>query len=293
MQQFSIKAMERLSGIKAHTLRIWEKRYGILQPMRLVGNHRNYSNEDLKILLRIVFLYEKGHRIGEIARLSDTEMQQLLELEHHNGNSTRANILAMLAAIMGLEEDEMDKMFMRITRQYGFGGAMLDIVFPLLSQLGHLWMSDRIQPVQEHFASNFIIRKTLVAKNEIAFNPLPIGESILLFTPKGEHHEIGLLYMSYLLRLNGFNTVYIGTNADMQTIDMYFQRCRPTHFFVYLTGNLQDKDPEEYLGILVKKYPEARVVAGGVVVKEIKEIPGCKILRNGVEMLQFSRHLHE
>ena len=291
MQHFSIKAMERLSGIKAHTLRIWEHRYGVLKPLRREGNHRYYSNEDLKTLLRLVYLYEKGLRIGEIARLSEQEIQNLFDLEQQSNHSVRINTLGLLEAILDFDEEALDKIFKRINRQYGFAGAMLEVVFPLLNHLGLLWMTDRIAPGQEHFASNFILRKIMFAKNEIEKNQVPKPGLVMLFTPSGEFHELGLLFMSYQLSLNGFRTVYLGVNVDKETIELYYQNRRPTHFFVYLTGNLQEEEPEEYLAFLVKQYPDARVVACGSVVNELKDITGCKILHNRDEMQQFSRHL--
>jgi len=291
MQQFSIKTMERLSGIKAHTLRIWEQRYGILKPMRMVGNHRYYSNEDLKTLLRVVFLYEKGYRIGEIARFSEIEIKNLLDLELQKGDFAGVNILAIVEAVMELEEEKMDRIFDRVTRQYGFAGAFLEVVFPLLNYIGLLWMSDKMAPVQEHFASNFIIRKTLMAKNDVECNKLPKEGKVMMFTPKGEFHEIGLLFMNYLLCLNGFRAVYLGANVDIDTIELYYKKNRPTHLFVYLTGNLQEEEPREYLQLLVRQYPEAVVVACGIVARELLDIPGCRILRKKEEMLQFSKQL--
>jgi len=291
MQYFSIKAMERLSGIKAHTLRIWEHRYGVLKPLRRVGNHRYYSNEDLKTLLRLVYLYEKGLRIGEIARFSEKEIQNLFDLEEQSNHSVRINTLGLLEAILDFDEEGLDKVFMRITRQYGFGGAMVEVVFPLLNHLGLLWMTDRIAPGQEHFASNYILRKIMFAKNEIEKNQVPKPGLVMLFTPSGEFHELGLLFMSYQLSLNGYSTVYLGVNADNQTIELFYQKRAPTHIFVYLSGNLQEEEPEEYLAFLVRQYPDARVVAGGAVIKELKDITGCKILRSAAEMQQFSRHL--
>lgn len=292
MQQFSIKDMERLSGIKAHTLRIWEHRYGILRPLRNDGNHRFYSNEDLKILLRVVFLYGKGQRIGDIACLSQDKIQQLLDQEQQNGRSVQASIVGLTEAILDFDEEAMDKIFRRISRQFGFSGAMLEVVFPMLNQLGQLWMTDRLAPGQEHFASNFILRKTLHAKNEIEKTTLKKQGLVMLFTPTGEFHEIGLLFMSYLLNLNGFNTVYIGANASLEVIEMFYQKRRPTHFFVYLTSNLQDVEPEEYLRLLVTRYPDAGIVAGGKVVSELPQIPSCKLLRKGNEMLHFSRNIN-
>jgi MerR family transcriptional regulator, light-induced transcriptional regulator len=291
MQQFSIKDMERLSGIKAHTLRIWEYRYGILQPLRKDGNHRFYSNEDLKTLLRVVFLYEKGKRIGDIARLSPNEIQQILADDQLNGSSVRANIIAMTEAVLDFDEEAMDKIYQRITRQYGFSGGMLEVIFPLLNSLGILWMSDRLLPGQEHFASNFVLRKILNAHKEIERSPVKKPGLIMLFSPPGEFHEIGLLFMNYLLRLNGYKTVYIGTNTHYDTVKIYYEKRQPTHLFLHLTSNLQEEPPEEYLGLLVRGFPDAKVVVGGRVAQEIPDFPGCHLLRNGIDLLQFSRHL--
>jgi DNA-binding transcriptional MerR regulator len=291
MQQFSIKAMERLSGIKAHTLRVWEQRYGILKPARKEGNHRFYSNEDLKTLLRVVHLYEKGHRIGEIAGFSEKKLQDLLDIDRQNGSSVRLFTLGLYEAIVDFDEDALDKVFRKITRQYGFSAALLDVVFPLLNHLGFLWMADRIAPGQEHFASNFILRKILHAKSEIERKQVNKPGLVMLFTPKGEYHELGLVFMSYLLRLNGFNTIYLGANTDIEIIELFYQRYRPTHLLVYLTGNLQDEEPDEYLERLVRQYPDARVVACGLVTRALQNIQGCLILRQGDDMLQFSRHL--
>lgn len=292
MHQFSIKDMERLSGVKAHTLRIWEHRYGILRPLRNDGNHRFYSNEDLKTLLRVVFLYEKGQRIGDIACLSQDKIQQLLDQDQQNGRSVHASIVGLIEAILDFDEEAMDKIYGRICRQFGFAGAMLEVVFPMLNQLGQLWMTDRLTPGQEHFASNFILRKILHAHKEIEKGPVQKQGLIMLFAPTGEFHEIGLLFMNYLLRLNGYKTVYLGANAHMETVKLYYQKSRPTHLFVHLTSNLQEEEPGGYLGSLVREFPESRIVAGGRVAQEIPDMPGCNILRKGIDLLQFSKHIN-
>ncbi len=291
MQQFSIKAMERLSGIKAHTLRIWEQRYGIIRPARKEGNHRFYTNDDLKTLLRVVYLYQRGHRIGEIAKLGQSDIQELLRKQPANGGTAKAYLPLLIEAVVDFDEEAMDSIFYSNCRQFGFTGTMLEVVFPLLNNLGVLWMSERLTPGQEHFASQYFLRKILNAQNEIEKSPIVQNSLVMLFAPKGEFHELGLLFMGYLLRLNGHRTVYIGANADEETVNLFYQRVKPTHLYVYLTGNLQEEEPAEYLQKIKSRFSGACVAAGGMVLREIGDIPGCTLLRTDEAMMHFSKCL--
>lgn len=224
MNTFSIRDIENLCGIKAHTLRIWEKRYGILSPKRKDSNHRIYDNDDLKHWLRISYLYHKGFKISHIASLPPEELKkeallgrgQLARYEHF------INLLA--EAAIGFDTAQFENTLYDCFQQFGTEHAMIHVVYPYLNKIGLLWLTDHVIPGQEHFSSNLINQKLLLAINDLK-TPKPVQpRTVLLYTPLGEHHEIPVLFAYYLLKKNGAKVAYYGTNVSFPDIEFYLRR---------------------------------------------------------------------
>jgi MerR family transcriptional regulator, light-induced transcriptional regulator len=288
MQQFTIKEVEKLSGIKAHTLRIWEQRYSIIKPLRKPGNHRFYSNDDLKKLLKVVYLNQGGHKIGEIARLSAAELDNLIQPEKGPGRLKDASFLQMTEAIMDFDETRLFEIINHLEARLGFETSIRDVVFPLLNRIGTLWMTNKMMPGQEHFASHIITCKLLEAIDKL---PTPSKQQkgrVMLFTPQGEQHEMGLLFIAYLLKRNGFGTVYLGIGPSIDTIKEYYEVHHPSHLFLFMTSNLQEESPEDYLARLHPKFPKAEIVAAGPVIKMMEHAPpNCLLLKTEENMITF------
>lgn len=288
MQQFTIKEIEKLSGIKAHTLRIWEQRYSIITPLRKPGNHRYYSNDDLKKLLKVVFLNQGGHKIGEIARLSIAELDNLIQPERTSGRLKDASFLQMTEAIMDFDETRLIDIINNLEERVGFETTMRDVVFPLLNRIGMFWMTNKIMPGQEHFASHIFTSKLVEAIDKLPSHTLLHRGRVMLFTPQGEQHEMGLLFIAYLLKRNGIGTVYLGIGPSLETLTEYYEVHHPSHLFLFMTANLQEESPEEYLTKLVTKFPNAEIVAAGPVIKMMEHVPpNCLLLKTEENMISF------
>jgi len=165
MNAFTIRDIENLCGIKAHTLRIWEQRYQLLCPRRKAGNHRIYDNNDLKCMLRIAFLYHHGHKISSIARLNEKERNQLILSLTTGGDSTEIFINQLTEASIDFDQDMFDRILHNVILHMGFEKAIPKVIYPFLDKIGLLWLTGNVVPAQEHFASNLIAKKMHVAIN--------------------------------------------------------------------------------------------------------------------------------
>jgi MerR family transcriptional regulator, light-induced transcriptional regulator len=289
MKEFTIKAAERLSGIKAHTLRVWEQRYGILQPTRRKdSNHRVYTNNEIKSLLRIAFLYNQGYKISDIARLKQEEVEQLIQSANNDKASIDLFFIALKEAIIDFDDEAFEGRVERLIIQLGMKDALLKVIFPFLNQIGLLWLTDKLIPVQEHFASNIIIRKLIKAQDEVSFNPVRRSGTVMLLTPEGEYHEIALLFFRYLLMINGFSTIYLGTSASFAVVEQYYEKHKPTHLLLHFTSNLQAQEIPEYITNLKNICPFSKVVVSGAALQQYaNELDGVKHLKDEKEMLDF------
>ncbi|MCK5701150.1 MAG: MerR family transcriptional regulator, partial [Cyclobacteriaceae bacterium] len=210
MSYYSIKEIEELSGIKAHTLRIWEQRYSFIEPKRTDTNIRYYDDEDLKLILNIALLKNNGHKISMICTMDEKdllyEVKQLMEKKLGFPGQIQGLTLAMLE----LDEDRFEKILSTNILQIGFERTMLNLIYPFFQKIGILWQTGAITPAQEHFISNLVRQKIIVAIDGIVDKLNVDAKSFLLFLPEGEYHELGLMYHHYLLRKYNHKVYYLG-----------------------------------------------------------------------------------
>ncbi|HEY4064578.1 MAG TPA: MerR family transcriptional regulator [Puia sp.] len=292
MNTFSIRDIENLCGIKAHTLRIWEQRYKILCPKRKAGNHRLYDNDDLKRLLRIAFLYHNGHKISALAKLDEQEICRLALSQPQSGGANEIFINHLMEASMDFDPELFDRILHNIILHMGFEKAITQVVYPFLKKIGLLWLTGNVIPAQEHFASALITKKLQVAIHGLdnPLKPPPDGRTVLLYTPGGEFHEIPLLFMRYMLKKNGIPTIYFGQSVCLETLQTYCS-CRPvTHLYFHLVTNLLRCEPDQYLGKLTGLFPDKQIVISGTLGEGIRgEYPHLRILKSMEEMLDFAK----
>lgn len=220
MSTYSIQYLEQLTGVKAHTIRIWEQRYQLLNPERNAANIRSYNDDDLKKILAIATLIHSGYKISDVASLpTDAIHQRVQEIQHpemDNDITDYAHINDLIAAAMSFDEDEFEKIYKKIIRKNGVEHTYLHIIHPLLVRIGSLWNIDQLVPSQEHFISNLIRKKFFVATD--ACKIIPGSETWILFLPENEDHEIGLLFSNFLLRYYGKKTIYLGQRVPVRNI---------------------------------------------------------------------------
>ena len=210
MANYSIKDLERLSGIKAHTIRIWEKRYGLLNPERTDTNIRHYSDADLKRILNVSILNRHGIKISHIASMKEKEMAEKIVIISSDTSDYESLIESLVISMVDLNQDKLEKLLSRSILQLGFENAILRIVYPFLEKIGILWQTGAINPAQEHFITHLIRQKIIVGIDSVIPANHPSPGHFLLFLPEGELHELGLLFYSYLLQKRGHKVTYLG-----------------------------------------------------------------------------------
>ena len=231
MSFYSISDLEQLSGIKAHTIRMWERRYGIVEPRRTPTNIRFYTDDDLKRLLNVALLVQHGNKISHVAQLgADTLNTQVMQLCNQQA-STPLQIERMQGAMLDFDAMAFNEQMNNAIDKLGFEAATETLLFPFLHRVGILWQTGAIVPAHEHFASNLIRQKIHDAIAAVAVPPFSMPLRMVFFLPEGESHDMSLLYFSLLARKSGIDVIYLGSSvpfenlkrvADTKPIDVFF-----------------------------------------------------------------------
>lgn len=292
MSQFSIKDLENLTGIKAHTIRIWEQRYGLLQPKRTKTNIRYYSDDDLKFLLNVGLLNKSGFKISKIAKMSNTDIQHQVILITENNFEYETQVAALNVAMLELNESMFERVLSSNIIRMGFEDTMMKVIFPFLYQVGILWQTDVICPAHEHFITNLIRQKLIVAIDGQYGKEEFSSSKFLLFLPEGEMHEIGMLFVNYLLRSRGCRVIYLGQNVPYEDLEQVYTTYKPDYLVTSFTGNPDGETPADYLQKLTQKFSQCRVLISSHALSEAPDPqPDNLILIDGYDaMIRFFDH---
>lgn len=289
MNNFNIRDIENLCGIKAHTLRIWEQRYGLCVAKRKESRHRIYNDEDLKDLLRVSFLYHNGHKISKIAALGAVEINRLVENASHTDESVELYVHQLINAGIDLDKERFEKTVTCVVIRFGLEKAITHIFYPFLQRIGLLWMTNNVIPAQEHFVSHIIRKKIILATDGAEVDP-ESKAIVLIFAPRGELHEIPLLTINYFFRKYGTRTVYFGDNIPVDCIRQYLSENPVTHLFTHVTTDLNNDWLEKYICSLCKEFPAIKMVASGPACKCIQRtVPNLQVLQSMEEMISMAR----
>jgi MerR family transcriptional regulator, light-induced transcriptional regulator len=265
MYQFTIRDIENLCGIKAHTLRIWEQRYQFLTPKRKESNHRLYDNEDLKKLLRISILYHRGWKVSKIAQLSEAAVIREIQALPPGSNEYYYHIAQLIETSIDFDKTGFVQQLESIIQTLGFEKAIVQVCYPLLHKIGLLWMTNGIIPAQEHFCSYNILHKVIAETDKLPAPPNKAPE-ILLFCPHGEHHELPLYFMNYLLRKYGWTTLFLGSNVKMDLLKQFTAQQNITHLFAHVITNFTGFGLDDYFEDLCKTFWDKQIVASGAAI---------------------------
>jgi DNA-binding transcriptional MerR regulator len=255
MESYQINDLERLTGIKAHTIRIWEKRYGLIVPNRTDTNRRYYDDAQVRKLLNVTTLLTFGHKISKIAAMSDSDIHNLIENQQSSSGADpmfASYINDLIGCLLSFDEAGFEKVFSASVLRVGLSETMLKVIYPFLIKAGILWTVNKTIPVQEHFASCIIRRKLMAAIDGVI--PMARKEAkFLLFLPPDEWHEIGLLFSDYVLRSNGYNTVYLGANLPVEDVAEIAATVNPQFLLIFFVASRSveevNKLIEHYSGI--------------------------------------------
>lgn len=234
MISFSIKDLEQLSGIKAHTIRIWEQRYSFLKPGRTQTNIRSYSGDELKMVLNVALLNKYGYRISMIDKMAPDEMSDKIMSLSNEQAAEEQRINALVASMLDMELNTFESLLDEYISQKGIEKAISNIIFPFLEKVGLMWLASYVHPAQEHLVTN-IIRRKLIMGIETLPHPANATHSALLFLPTGEYHELGLLFMQYLLKSKGTHVWYLGSNTSAADIAFVIKKSPPAFLYTHLS----------------------------------------------------------
>ncbi len=288
MNHFTIKDIENLSGIKAHTLRIWEQRYQLFIPKRKESKHRYYDNEDLKHILRISQLYHNGVKISKIAQLPASSIRSMAMEQPLGKQNMDGYIHRLIEASIDFDEDRFEALFEQSLQQFGLEVTIIDVMYAFLERIGLLWLTDHVIPAQEHFASNIIKRKIISALDALKTKPSPSSESYVIFAPEGEQHEIPLLLNHYLMKASGKKCIYMGVDVPFTDLETYVRIKSPKYLFFHAITNLYEETIDDLLKKLKQKFNQQEIIMSGPLTKEVTQsIPGVILLKSMTEMLEF------
>jgi DNA-binding transcriptional MerR regulator len=255
-QEFSIKELESFSGIKAHTIRIWEQRYGILSPERSDTNIRKYTDKDLKILLNVSLLNNLGHKISNIAKMTEDEISALIDKHSSPEHTDHKMMHTLKLSMLHYDEVSFNAFVDPFIAEHGLEVTFKQVFLPFLRQIGYLWQTSAICPAQEHFISN-LVRQKMFHQIEIESITAPTKETtIVLYLPELEIHEISLIMLHYGLRKRGYKTIFLGQSVPMEDLFEVQSRLGAIHFASIFTTNPPAVLAPDYLKKLVTTFAD-------------------------------------
>ena len=255
---FSIKNLENLSGIKAHTLRIWEKRYSLLTPERTDTNIRRYSLDSLRKLLNITLLYNHGFKISKIASLNSDEIPKLVRSIALKANSEQVSINAFKLAMINFDYELFDANYEEISDNHDFEHIFMQIFMPLMKELGILWQTGAISPAHEHFITNLVKQKIHLQTEALQRNKFTNSEHpiFVLFLPENEIHELGILYLNFLILSKGYRTIFLGQSLQTSSLETLYSYDSKFIFVSYLTVEPNSEEMMPFLSAFFKQVLE-------------------------------------
>ena len=261
MSTYSIKDLEQLSGIKAHTLRIWEQRYNLLQPKRTDTNIRFYDDDDLKLILNVALLNDNGVKISKIASMTSNELREEVMKLTERSLTHDDQIHALTICMIEMDEERFDKILSTNILKLGFEQTMLNVIYPFMSKIGVLWQTGAINPAQEHFISNLVRQKLIVAIDGQI--PQRGGKKFLLFLPEGELHEISILFASYLIKSKGHKVIYLGQSTPNDDLLAVYKLHQPEYLLTVITTSPSSEYVQEYIHALSERFGQAQILVTG------------------------------
>ena len=289
MATFSIKDIESLTGIKSHTLRIWEQRFGFLKPKRTETNIRYYDDEDLKLLLNISVLNNHNVKISEIAKMTASEMSNSIVKLSDNSNKFTNQIKDLISPMMSFDELGFHNKLNELINDIGLEETYINILLPFLVEVGLLWQIGAIQPSHEHFVTNIIKQKLFCHIDSQVANKGECRKKFLLFLPETETHSLSLLFANYIIRSRGHDVIFLGQEVPLEDLKNAFKNESPD--YIYTTATIAHlKIPvQELLNFLSENWPHSQILVSGYqfIVSDAHIPTNVHILKKADEFINF------
>lgn len=268
MTRYSIKDLEKYSGIKAHTIRMWEQRYGVLTPHRTDSNIRYYDETQLKRLMNISLLLTKGYKISKVSELGEEDFNEAVRkfhsesLDANKNSAVETKVNGLILAMLELDENRFEKIFNTSLIKRGFEKTILDVIYPFLQRIGLMWRTGEVTCAQEHFITNLIRQKVVVAIDAI---PMASGEAekFLLFLPESEFNELVILLSTYLIKNKGKQCVYLGQDIPFNDVVQVSEITRPHALMTFITEPASKEESQDYINRLSDVFPKKSIIISG------------------------------
>ena len=293
MAVYSISDLEKLTGIKAATLRAWEQRYDIVTPRRTETNIRYYLDEDLRQLLNIALLNKNGVKISKIAKMPAEERAERVASLSSISVSADTQLDAMTLATVEMDEFKFNHILETNIKQRGIESTMLRVIYPFLEKLGVLYFTGSVNPIQEAFIGS-LIRQKLVA----AVNAMPVvregkAPAFALYLPDGERQELSLLFVNYLLRERGFRTIYLGGDVSASDLADFYQCQQPDYLFTIISNAYIHEPVEQHVSGALQACPESTLLLTGyqASMHDFSGVERLRVVQGLDEMLAFANDL--
>lgn len=266
MATYSIKELGIISGVKPHTIRIWEQRYGLLKPMRSETNIRYYDDEQFKKLLNVKELINAGMKISHIADLSpkqiSIELDKIIADAYENERGFESIISQIIISIATFDEAIFEQIFSNCVIKFRLNKTYLNVIYPTLVRVGLMWCKNDIMPAQEHFFSNLIKKKIFSTIDSLPI-PKNSDQTWVLFLNEEEEHEIGLLFAYYLIRKHGKKVIYLGGNVPYDNLSMVVKQCQGTHLYTFFVKNHYDNQINDLITKLTSDFKKSTICFSG------------------------------
>jgi len=281
---YTIKDLETLCGIKAHTIRIWESRYQLVMPCRTQTNIRFYQESDLKDLLNIATLNKNGYKISAIAQMSKEAIEEKVNELSVVSFESDAKVNTLTMSMIEMCEEKFDYILSKSIRDIGFEKTILELVFPFLEKLGVLWLTGSISPVQESFVCCLIRQKMMTAIDALPLPKNKKANKFLLFLPEEEGQELTMMFMHYLVKARGLKVTYLGLNTSLTDLQDAGTICQPTHLFTIISETFTDQPVQKYIDHLAQTFSTCKILLSGYqVVTQSVKIPANVTILPGLK----------
>ncbi len=293
MIRYSINDLEKITGIKAHTIRIWEKRYNVVSPKRTPTNIRYYNDEDLLKLLNISTLNKHGFKISDIVSMPSDEICEKITDISRSSTDFESQINSLTVAMIELNEDAFEKVLSSTILKIGFEKTVTHVLYPLLEKIGVLWQIGTINPAQEHFLTNLIRQKMIVAIDGQSEPLAANAKTFLLYLPEMEFHELGLLFYTFLIKKNGHKVIYLGQNVPFNDMVEVVKIRNADYVLTYFVAAIPPKDLPGYINNLSESLKDKKIFTSGYQVRELQlKLPKNMIpIKNAEEFKDYLKTL--
>ena len=268
MGHYTLYELEKLTGILAATIRVWERRYNIIKPQRTETNRRWYDDDDLRRLINISIIYHSGIKISKIAKYSEAELEEKAESLTSDSEGTDTHINSLIVAMLSFNGNAVNEILLRSIINIGFEETFSHVVFPFLRRVGIMWHTGSVNIGAEHFITNIFRGRLISAIDSLPPSNDPKSKRVIMFLPDNELHELGLLFYSYLIRRLGHEVLYLGQATPFYALAGANEKWHSDILFTGALSSLSISKPEEYLNNLSSTFKSQKILVSGSLADE-------------------------